>query len=112
MISESLVGKAVALSKGEDLVLDVFPGANVVERDVEKLVREFVSRRKEPDYYSVELDKGRIVVRSQIGFGPRVKKFTNRVPPGVHQCPACGVVLGDEPAYLRHLRIHDLLRGA
>ena len=72
-ISESLAGRAVGLVRDTKIVLDTISG-NVSLADVEQIVSEFVSKRKESQYYSVEV-KGR-----------ESSLFTARIPwhgPGV-----------------------------
>ena len=45
-LSESLQGRALALVKGGEIVMDVFSGQTLALEDVKRFVTDFVSRRR------------------------------------------------------------------
>ncbi len=63
-ISEALEGVALALVKGESIVLDVLSGQKLDIKRVGEIVVNFISRRKDSEGYSVEVEGEEIIVHS------------------------------------------------
>lgn len=108
-ISEGLSGKAVALIRDEMIVLDTIEG-NVEAAEVLPLVRDFVSKRKDAQHYSVEADGDEIVVHSADPLmRSRGRKDSGQMlPPNLLKCPfsGCGFVTSYQELYAVHVRSH------
>jgi hypothetical protein len=110
-ISDELQGKSFALVRGNSVVIDWISGPRLDATQMVHLVEEFVSKRKDASYYRVERQKDKVVVHSPDPIAANRTRTRHRVPPGVYQCPTCGLILPDEGKYQIHLRTHDLIRG-
>ena len=105
-ISDRLAGTAIALVKGEDIVLDQLSGEKPDPSVVKDTVIHFISRRKKAEDYSVEVIGERIIVHSADPIAAIRKKRQKRLPPNLQQCPFCGFVSPYEELYTVHLRAH------
>ncbi len=105
-ISDRLGGAAIALVKGEDIVLDQLSGEKPDQSVVKDAVIHFISRRKKAEDYSVEVIGERIIVHSADPIASMRKKRQKRLPPNLQQCPFCGFVTPYEELYTVHLRAH------
>jgi hypothetical protein len=105
-LSDKLEGVAVALVKGEDIVLDPLSGERPAPSAVKDSVADFISRRKDAAHYAVELDGERIVVRSADPIPALRKKKQNQLPPNLKPCPFCGFVTQYEDLLMLHTRLH------
>ena len=110
-ISDALQGRSLGLVNGDSIVIDTISGPELDVAHLAHLVEEFVSRRKDAQYYSVEKQGDKVVVHSPDPLAAKRTRTHFRVPPGAYQCPACGLILPDEGRYQTHLRTHDLIRG-
>jgi hypothetical protein len=109
--SESLEGSGLALIKGDDIVIDQLTGNRIEVERIVSIARAFTSKRKDSSLYSVEVDGDTVIVHSPDPVAALRKKTTNRLPPNVLQCPACGFITSSQEKYDFHLRSHDILRG-
>ena len=105
-ISDRLAGTAIALVKGEDIVLDQLSGEKPDPSVVKDAVIRFISRRKKAEDYSVEVIGERIVVHSADPIAAIRRKRQKQLPPNLQQCPFCGFVTPYEELYTVHLRAH------
>ena len=80
-ISDRLGGAAIALVKGEDIVLDQLSAEKPDPSVVKAAVIHFISRRKKAEDYSVEVIGERIVVHSADPIAAMRKKRQKRLPP-------------------------------
>ncbi|MDV3277497.1 MAG: hypothetical protein LYZ69_03400 [Nitrososphaerales archaeon] len=103
-ISERLAGSALALSRGDDLVVDQLNDGELEPDAVLSIVKEFISKAEGPGY-SLEQVKGRIVVHSPKPADRRSKR-KNQLPPNLKQCPFCPFITPYDEAYTVHLRAH------
>jgi hypothetical protein len=108
-ITAGMNGAALALARGKDIVLDQLGKENLDLEEVEKVVRDFLARRKDAQYYSVELKDDRIIVHS----ADPVKAMSERKKPGLpgnlFKCPFCGFVTPYEEMYVVHYRSHGFV---
>jgi hypothetical protein len=106
-ISDGLAGKAVALIKDSKIVLDALSGEATPE-EVERLVRDFASKRKDPAEWSVEGSGASIVVHSSDPLSrSRGRKDTGQMlPDNLFKCPFCPFVTPYEELYVVHYRSH------
>jgi hypothetical protein len=109
-ISESLAGRAVGLIRDTKIVLDTISGS-VSLGDVQHVVAEFVSKRKESQYYSVEVKGGDIIVVHSAD--PLARSRGRRdpgqmLPPNLLKCPfaSCGFVTPYRELYDIHVKSH------
>jgi hypothetical protein len=105
-LSDKLEGVAVALIKGEDIVLDPLTGESPDPSAVKDSVTDFISRRKDSAHYAVEVAGERIVVHSADPVSAMTKKKQNQLPPNLKQCPFCGFVTEYEDLLMLHTRLH------
>jgi hypothetical protein len=105
-LSDNLEGVAVALVKGEDIVLDPLPGGRPEPSAVKDSVIDFISRRKDAAHYAVEAAGERIVIRSADPVSASRKKKQNQLPPNLKPCPFCGFVTQYDDLLMLHTRLH------
>ena len=105
-ISDDLEGRAVALTKIDSIVLDQLTDEKVDLGTLQAIVGSFVSRRKDSQYYSVELDGETIVIHSADPIAASRRKTENTLPPNVKQCPYCAFITEYEEEYVVHVRSH------
>jgi hypothetical protein len=105
-ISDKLDGIAIALVKGEDIVLDESSPEKPERSVVRGAVEDFISRRKEAGHYSMEEVGERIVVHSADPVSAVRKKAQNQLPPNIRQCPHCAFITPYEEEYTVHVRAH------
>jgi hypothetical protein len=110
-ILDELLGKSLALVKGNSIVIDWMSGPKLDVAQLMHFVEKFVSRRKDAKYYGVARQEDKVVVHSPDPTAANRTRTNYRLPPGAYQCPACGLILPDEGRYQLHLRTHDLIRG-
>lgn len=106
-ISDGLGGRAVALVKDAMIVIDALSGT-VPASEVLPLVRDFVSKRKDAQHYSVELKEGIIFVHTPDPLArSRGRKDTGQLlPPNLLKCPFCSFVTPYQELYFVHVRAH------
>jgi hypothetical protein len=105
-LSDKLEGVAVALIKGEDIVLDALSHERLEPSAVKDAVTDFVSRRRDAVHYAVEAAGERISVRSADPVSAMRNKKQNQLPPNLKQCPFCGFVTQYEDLLMHHVRLH------
>jgi hypothetical protein len=105
-ISDRLEGVAIALIKGENIVLDELSDEKPEPSVVKDAVAGFISRRKGAEHYSVEVVGERIIVHSADPLTAMRKKAQNRLPPNLKQCPYCAFITPHEELLTVHVRAH------
>jgi hypothetical protein len=105
-ISEGLAGKGVALVKDSSIVLDMM--SEVEAGEVVALVRIFVSKRKDAQYYSVGAEGEHIIVHTPDPLSrSRGRKDTGQLlPDNLLKCPFCPFVTPYQELYNVHFRSH------
>lgn len=106
-ISDCFEGKALALIKRDDIVLDQLTDQKVDIEALQRIVTGFISRRKDSQYYSLEVVHRKIVVHSADPVAASRRKTEKTLPPNLKQCPVCGsfVTQYDEELVV-HVRTH------
>jgi hypothetical protein len=105
-ISEKLDGMAIALVKGENIVLDEISDEKPELSVVKDAVEDFISRRKDADRYPMEEVGSRIIVHSTDPVTAERKRAQNQLPPNIRQCPNCAFVTPYEEEYSVHVKAH------
>jgi hypothetical protein len=105
-LTGGLQGRAVALVKGEEIVLDEISSEKVGPEEVEAVVQAFVSRRKDAEFYSTERDSAHIVVHSSDPLARGRGRKGGQLPPNLLQCPFCSFVTPYQEMYAIHVRSH------
>lgn len=105
-ISDSLEGRALALVQLESIVLDNLTGQELGIDAVTPIVQDFISRRKEGPFYSMEVHGQTIVVHSADPVAASKRKTEPTLPPNLMQCPYCSFITQYEEEYTVHLRSH------
>jgi hypothetical protein len=105
-ITGSLQGRGVALVKDEAIVLDQLSSEKVDTEEVLRVVQAFVSRRKDAEHYSAEIDSDKIVVHSADPLARSRGRREARLPPNLMQCPFCSFVTPYQEMYTVHVRSH------
>ncbi len=108
MVSDSLEGRAILLSKGEDIVLDNLTEQAVGVDEVRGLVERFVQKREDHSEYAVEVERDLITVRSPDPIAAKRNQREKLLPPNVFQCPFCPYVTTSEGLYRTHSTLHFL----
>jgi hypothetical protein len=108
-ITAALSGKGMAFVKGEKLALDDFGSVKLDETVVESAIRDFVSRRKDAEFYSITRKGDLFVVHSADPIKARHSRDTERLPPNVFKCPFCGFITPYEELYTVHYRSHGFV---
>jgi hypothetical protein len=110
-VSEALSGAALALIKDDEIVLDTISG-EVSVSDVVKVVRGYVSKRKDSQYYSIESQGEEIVVHSAdpLSRSRGRRDSGQRLPPNLLKCPfsGCGFVTPYQELLTVHVRSHGV----
>ncbi len=110
-ISERLEGTGVAIVKDDKIMIDQMSKSKITTATVLSVIEAFVSRRKDPEHYSVEVSRNSIIVHSR---GPLIggeKKTIHRLPPGFLQCSLCGFLTKDQERLSLHIRTaHEVIR--
>ncbi len=107
-ISDALQGVALALVKGESIVLDGLSGQKLDIKRVGEIVVNFISRRKDSEGYSVEVEGEEIIVHSADPIAAMRRKRENELPPNLSKCPFCGFFTPYEEKYRVHVLLHYL----
>jgi hypothetical protein len=105
-LSDELEGVAVALVKGEDIILDALSAEGPEPSAVKDSVTDFISRRKDAAHYAVEVAGERIVVRSADPVLAMRNKKQNQLPPNLKQCSFCGFITQYDDLLMLHVRLH------
>jgi len=109
-ISDGLPGRAVGLIKDTKIVLDTLSG-KVPLSDVKQVVAEFVSKRKEAQYYSVETRGGGTIFvhcADPLARSRGRRDPGQMLPPNLLKCPfaSCGFVTPYRELYDVHVKSH------
>jgi hypothetical protein len=105
-VSDTLDGIAIALVKGEDMVMDKVSQEKPERLVVKEAVEDFISRRKDAANYFIEEVGERIVVHSADPASAMRKKAQNQLPPNLRQCPYCAFITPYEEECDVHVRAH------
>lgn len=105
-ISDTLDGKAIALSQGDHIVLDQLTDEAVTVGSLQPIISDFLSRRREGEHYWSEVEGETIVVHSADPIAASHRKVENTLPPNLRQCPYCSFVTEYEEEYVVHTRSH------
>jgi hypothetical protein len=108
-ISDRLEGRALALVKQDSIVLDQLTDERLDVEALRPIVGDFMSRRKDSEHYSFEVDGQKIVVHSADPIAASRRKAENTVPPNLMQCPYCWFITQSEGEYTLHLKSHQNL---
>ena len=105
-ISDGLVGRALALVKDTQIVVDPLSNPDPDPSDVAAIIRSFLSKRKEAEYYSLNADGERFVVRSADPLARARGRKEMSLPANVFKCPWCAFVTPYQEMYTVHVRAH------
>ena len=105
-ISDALAGKALALVNGARIVIDEISGSGPRPADIEALARNFVTRRKDAKFYSLEWKGSTLVVHSPDPLSRSRARKDARLPDNLLMCPFCPFVTPYQEAYNVHVRSH------
>jgi len=105
-ISDGLMGRALALVKDTQIVLDPLLNQDPDSSEVATVIRGFLSKRKEAEHYSFETDGERFVVHSADPLARARGRKTMSLPANVLKCPWCGFVTQYQEMYTVHVRAH------
>lgn len=105
-ISDTFEGRAIALAKGDKIVLDNLSEPAVPLETLKPVVAEFVSRRKDGAHYFLEVHDQRILIRSADPLPALRRHQESTLPPNLKQCPMCSFITQYEEEYIVHVRSH------
>ena len=105
-ISDGLGGRAVALVKDSEVVLDALSGPDPDPSEVAAIVRRFISKRKDAQYYSLESEGDDLVVHSADPLVRGRGRKEAGLPDNLLKCPFCGFVTPYQELYNVHFRSH------
>ena len=105
-ISDGLGGRAVALVKDTQIVLDPLSNPDPDPSDVTAIIRSFLSKRKEAEHYSLDANGERLVVHSADPLARARGRREMSLPTNVLKCPWCAFVTQYQEMYTVHVRSH------
>ena len=103
-ITSEMDGRALALARGTDIVLDQIGNDPPSLDAVEKIVGEFISKRRDGADYSFEVEGEVIAVHSADPIRAMRERRKPSLPNNLFKCPFCGFVTPYEEAYVVHYR--------
>ncbi len=107
-LSDALAGRALALVKDETIVFDSLHPPQPLNSEVEGVVKGFLSRRKESEYYSTEWDGSSLLIHSADPLARSRGRKEGRLPDNLFKCPSCAFITLYEEVYEAHLKTHAL----
>ncbi|HEV2226249.1 MAG TPA: hypothetical protein VGR56_05520 [Nitrososphaerales archaeon] len=110
-VSEGFRGAAIALIQDSKIVIDLVNNARIDPLEIEGIVRQFVSRRKDAQHYSVEHDGDSILVHSPDPLARSRGRKKAQLPGNLLQCPSCGFITQYQELYNIHVRSHGSVFG-
>ena len=105
-ISDALEGRALALVRLDGIVFDQLTEERLTVESLQPVVSDFISRRKDAQFYSIEVRGETIVVHSADPVAASRRKTENTLPPNLRQCPYCSFITQYEEEYTVHMRAH------
>lgn len=105
-ISDGLGGSAIALVKDTEIVLDPLLNKEPDPSRVEAILKHFMSRRKDAQYYSLERSGSTFVVHSADPLARSRGRRKDTLPENLMKCPWCGFVTPYGELYTVHIRSH------
>lgn len=105
-ISDGLGGKAVALIKDTRIVLDALSNVDPKTSEVDPIVQRFLSKRKEAQHYSLEMNGDAFVIHSPDPLARSRGRKAAQLPENVLKCPYCAFVTPYQELYDVHVRSH------
>jgi len=105
-ISDGLGGRAVALVKDTQIVLDPLSNPDPDPSDVAAIIRSFLSKRREAEYYSLDANGESLVVHSADPLARARGRKAMSLPANVFKCPWCNFVTPYQEMYTVHMRAH------
>ncbi len=108
-ISDALEGKWVAVVKDEKIVFGPVMGGDLDEAVVESRIVNFIGRRKEHEFFSVERKGDTFFVHSADPIAAQEHRAQPGLPPNVLKCPFCPFVTPYQEAYVVHTRSHGFV---
>ncbi len=105
-ISDEFEGRALALVKMNSIVFDELTNERLSVGSLQPIVNQFISRRRDAQYYSTEVRGETIVVHSADPVAASRRKTENTLPPNLRQCPYCSFITQYEEEYTVHMRAH------
>ena len=105
-ITAGMEGVALALVRGDEVVLDQLGDVSPKTETVEQIVKGFISRRTDPAHYSYEINGEKIVIHSPDPVRAMRERRKPTLPDNVFKCPFCPFVTPYEEMYVVHYRSH------
>ena len=105
-INEGMHGKAIALVNNGSVVIDQVDKDGVSVGDISSLVREFISRRKDSEHYSMNLEGDTIIINSADPVAAKASKRPAGLPQNILACPFCPFVTPYQELYNTHVATH------
>ncbi len=96
----------MALLKDSKVVLDTLSNPEPDPSEVATIVRQFISKRKDAQYYSLEVEGDHLTMRSADPLARSRGRDRAGLPENVWKCPYCGFVTPYEELYVVHVRAH------
>ena len=107
-ITEAMKGQAISFVKGDKIVFDDLSDRPLDPAVIEAAVKDFVSRRRDHDLYSVDMTGDTIVVHSPDPMAHHSRR-TEKLPPNLFMCPFCPFVTPYQELYVVHYRSHGFV---
>jgi hypothetical protein len=107
-ISEVPAGGAIALVSDTKIRLDALSASGLRPAEIEKLVRAFISKRKDSEHYSIEWKGETLAIHSPDPLARSRGRKVGQLPDNVLACPFCPFVTQYQEAYNVHVRSHGV----
>jgi hypothetical protein len=111
-ISDGLGGAAIALVRDTEIVLDSISNQKPDHSQVETIVKQFISRRRDSQYYSLEREGDRFVIHSPDPLVRARGRRKDTLPENLLKCPWCAYVTPYEELLAVHCRAHGFSQPA
>jgi hypothetical protein len=105
-ISDTFEGKALSLTQDRDIVIDEISAGVVTLSGIRSLVEDFISRRKDSQYYSIEVDGDLLIVHSADPVKALSRIRRRELPSNLKKCPFCGFLSQYDEEMMVHIRVH------
>jgi hypothetical protein len=105
-ISDALGGQAIALVKGNEVVVDALTNGEPDLSQIEAILDRFISKRKDSQHYHLDRSGTSFYIHSPDPLARARGRKKEALPENLLKCPWCAFVTPYEEVYSVHCRAH------